>query len=217
MRRTPRRPPQVHLRVDRTGDLSAPGIRAEHGQRRPDYPAAGRSGGAAPRDLVPARATKLGCRVPRSAGMSRGLRQSWCGFELPPRLADRRIESADPETRRIATKYLEAHYLPRTASLSDRVAELTRRLLPTGQCSVDAIATNSPCIRGLFNDAWRWRACGARTSSSGNAVTKRRDTSPNRGCISARSRACLAIPSRAHSTGRAGVGSGRRLGNTEPN
>jgi AraC-like DNA-binding protein len=55
-------------------------------------------------------------------------------------LADRRIESADPETRRIAAKYLESNYLPRTASLSDRVEELTRRLLPTGQCSVDAIA-----------------------------------------------------------------------------
>jgi AraC-like DNA-binding protein len=67
-------------------------------------------------------------------------RQTWCGFELPHRLADRRIESADPETRRIAAKYLESNYLPRTASLSDRVAELTRRLLPTGQCSVDAIA-----------------------------------------------------------------------------
>ncbi len=74
----------------------------------------------------------LGCPV--------AFRQSWCGFELAQRLADRRIESADPETRRIAAKYLESQYLPRTASLSERVAELTRRLLPTGQCSVDAIA-----------------------------------------------------------------------------
>ena len=74
----------------------------------------------------------LGCPV--------RFRQTWCGFELPHRLADRRIASADPETRRLAAKYLESNYLPRTASLSDRVAELTRRLLPTGQCSVDAIA-----------------------------------------------------------------------------
>ena len=74
----------------------------------------------------------LGCRV--------RFGQTWCGFELPVRLAERRIESADPETRRIAAKYLESDYLPPTASLSDRVAELTRRLLPTGQCSVDAIA-----------------------------------------------------------------------------
>ena len=74
----------------------------------------------------------LGCPV--------RFRQTWCGFELPQRLADRRIESADPETRRIAAKYLESNYLPRTASLSERVAELARRLLPTGQCSVDAIA-----------------------------------------------------------------------------
>jgi AraC-like DNA-binding protein len=74
----------------------------------------------------------LGCPV--------RFRQTWCGFELPRELADRRIETADPETRRIAAKYLESNYLPPSASLSDRVAELTRRLLPTGQCSVDAIA-----------------------------------------------------------------------------
>jgi AraC-like DNA-binding protein len=66
--------------------------------------------------------------------------QTWCGFELPAHLAERRIENADPETRRIATKYLEATYLPGTAPLSARVAELARRLLPTGQCSADAIA-----------------------------------------------------------------------------
>jgi AraC-like DNA-binding protein len=66
--------------------------------------------------------------------------QSWCGFELPVALAGRTIDSADPETRRIATKYLEANYLPSTAMLSERVAELARRLLPTGHCTADAIA-----------------------------------------------------------------------------
>ena len=66
--------------------------------------------------------------------------QTWCGLEISQRLADQRIESADPETRRLAEKYLESNYVPRTASLTDRVAELARRLLPTGQCSVDAIA-----------------------------------------------------------------------------
>jgi AraC-like DNA-binding protein len=67
-------------------------------------------------------------------------RQTWCGFELSQRLAGNHIESADPETRRIAAKYLESNYIPRTASMPEHVAELTRRLLPTGQCSVDAIA-----------------------------------------------------------------------------
>lgn len=67
--------------------------------------------------------------------------QSWCGFELPRGLAERRIQGADPETRRIAAKYLDSNYLPPTAALSERVAELTRRLLPTGQCSADAIAS----------------------------------------------------------------------------
>lgn len=76
----------------------------------------------------------LGCPV--------RFRQPRCGFEISESLAAKRIESADPETRRIATKYLESNYVPRTASLSERVAELTRRLLPTGQCSVDAIANH---------------------------------------------------------------------------
>jgi len=66
--------------------------------------------------------------------------QTGCGFEIPMMLASRPIDNADPETRRIATKYLDSHYLPSTAALSDRVAELVRRLLPTGQCSADAIA-----------------------------------------------------------------------------
>ncbi len=66
--------------------------------------------------------------------------QTWCGFKISERLAGRRIESADPEAKRIAAKYLESNYLPPTASLSERVAELIRRLLPTGQCTVDAIA-----------------------------------------------------------------------------
>ena len=55
----------------------------------------------------------LGCPV--------RFRQTWCGFELAPRLADRRIESADPETRRIAAKYLESQ-LP----AAHRVAVRTR-------------------------------------------------------------------------------------------
>lgn len=62
------------------------------------------------------------------------------GFELSAELAARRNENADPQTQRIATEYLEATYLPATATLADRVAELARRLLPTGQCTVEAIA-----------------------------------------------------------------------------
>jgi AraC-like DNA-binding protein len=66
--------------------------------------------------------------------------QTWCGLELPKHLADRPIDRADPQTRRIATKYLESHYLPSTATLSERVAYLARRLLPTGKCSAEVIA-----------------------------------------------------------------------------
>jgi len=77
-------------------------------------------------------AEALGCEV--------RFGQSWCGFELPLGLAERTIDTADPQTRRIATKYLEANYLPSTATLSERVAELTRRLLVTGHCTADTVA-----------------------------------------------------------------------------
>lgn len=66
--------------------------------------------------------------------------RTWCGFEVDHRLAGRPIEHADPETKRIATKYLESQYLPSDATLSERVVGLARRLLPTGQCSAEAIA-----------------------------------------------------------------------------
>jgi len=66
--------------------------------------------------------------------------QSWCGFEVSPELASQPIDTADPETRRIATKYLEAEFVPGDAMLANRVAELARRLLPTGQCTIEAIA-----------------------------------------------------------------------------
>ena len=79
-------------------------------------------------------------RLPRGAGLPGPLRAAVVRVRAAVEMAARRIENADPETRRIATKYLEATYLPASAPLSDRVAELTRRLLPTGQCSAEAIA-----------------------------------------------------------------------------
>ena len=66
--------------------------------------------------------------------------QTWCGFEVPRGLAGRPIDAADPQTRRIATKYLETEFPPSSATLAERVADLARRLLPTGQCSADTIA-----------------------------------------------------------------------------
>lgn len=63
-----------------------------------------------------------------------------CGFLLSAELATRPISGADTATRRIARKYLDAQYIPPSASLADRVASLAHALLPTGRCSVAAIA-----------------------------------------------------------------------------
>lgn len=67
-------------------------------------------------------------------------RQEWCGFEIPLALARRTIDTADPETRRLATRYLEAEFVPSSVALPERVTELARRLLPTGLCTAEAIA-----------------------------------------------------------------------------
>jgi AraC-like DNA-binding protein len=67
--------------------------------------------------------------------------KDWCGFVLSGEIADRGVAGADTATRRMARRYLDARYIPPTAPLSERVADLARSLLPTGQCTIDAIAT----------------------------------------------------------------------------
>lgn len=63
-----------------------------------------------------------------------------CGFRLSAEIVARPIEGADPATRRLARRYLDARYVPPSSSVSERVADLARSLLPTGQCSIGAIA-----------------------------------------------------------------------------
>lgn len=70
--------------------------------------------------------------------------QAWSGIDLGPELAGRPIDNADAETHRVAMRYLDAQ-APGSAGadpndLGTRVAELIRRLLPTGHCSADAVA-----------------------------------------------------------------------------
>jgi AraC-like DNA-binding protein len=67
--------------------------------------------------------------------------QPWCGLQMPVAVAQAQVNNADPLARDIATKYLEASHLPIPNALSERVAELARRLLTVGACSVDNIAT----------------------------------------------------------------------------
>lgn len=65
--------------------------------------------------------------------------QDWCGIEITDRDAHRPVDDADPATRRILARYLETAHRPGT-DLAPRVAELVRRLLPTGTCTADAVA-----------------------------------------------------------------------------
>jgi len=66
--------------------------------------------------------------------------QPWCGFELDRNIGRRRLDSADAETLRLASAYLDSHFPAQAQSLEERVGELIRRLLPTGQCTAAAVA-----------------------------------------------------------------------------
>ena len=66
--------------------------------------------------------------------------QPWCGFKISHSLAHRKIDTADADTRLLITQYLESQFSPDTTSLSVRISELIRKLLPTGHCNAENIA-----------------------------------------------------------------------------
>ncbi len=61
------------------------------------------------------------------------------GFDMHASDAQRQLSSADPQTLRIAQRYLESRG-PAGQQLSEQVNELIDRLLPTGQCRIDMVA-----------------------------------------------------------------------------
>lgn len=72
-------------------------------------------------------------------GPSVEFEQDWCGFSFSEAYAATQIDHADPATLRIATQYLESSFHP-GADLTAPVADLIRRLLPTGTCQAGAVA-----------------------------------------------------------------------------
>lgn len=66
--------------------------------------------------------------------------QDSCGFEISAAVGRKAVDQADSQTLQLATAYLESRYVPGVTALSARVAELIRRLLPTGQCHAQVIA-----------------------------------------------------------------------------
>jgi len=65
--------------------------------------------------------------------------QDWCGIRVSRAAAQRPIDTADPATLRLVSRYLDASYAP-GEELVPRVAELVRRLLPTGTCTTTTVA-----------------------------------------------------------------------------
>lgn len=74
---------------------------------------------------------RLGCPV--------YFEQEWSGFKLSPEQLARPIDQADTETHRLAISYLASFHAP-GSSLTPRVIELIRGLLPTGQCRIETVA-----------------------------------------------------------------------------
>jgi len=66
--------------------------------------------------------------------------QPWCGIVIAEELAGRAIDNADPETRRLATRYLESQFVAGETALAGRVSELVRRLLSTGHGDAATVA-----------------------------------------------------------------------------
>lgn len=62
------------------------------------------------------------------------------GIQLPSSLLTQKIASADPEAKRIAETYLGLERASTASSLNEGVSHLIRRLLPTGQCSLNVVA-----------------------------------------------------------------------------
>lgn len=77
-------------------------------------------------------ADHLGCPITFEA--------DWCGFAVGADVLGWQIDAADPQTRRVATAYLESTFPDLDAPLPQRVGEVVRRLLPTGHYSADIVA-----------------------------------------------------------------------------
>ncbi len=68
--------------------------------------------------------------------------QDWCGFVLPESAFSTSLSSEDEQTCKLARHYLDSQPSPFSNSVSDEVRKLIRGLLPTGQCSSEAIASH---------------------------------------------------------------------------
>ncbi|WOX04955.1 AraC family transcriptional regulator [Microbulbifer pacificus] len=68
--------------------------------------------------------------------------QSWYGFCLPESVNSLPLASVDHQTRQLAEHYLNAQKAPNANSITEDVIRLIRGLLPTGQCSNDAVASS---------------------------------------------------------------------------
>ena len=64
--------------------------------------------------------------------------QPWCGFDFDRGHLARPVASDDPLVRDLATRFLTADAA--AAGVAATVTTMVARLLPTGQCSIDAIA-----------------------------------------------------------------------------
>lgn len=68
--------------------------------------------------------------------------QDWCGLQLPAHIVASKLDHADPQTLHYAIKYLQKDTSTISSSLSERIRKMIRRLLATGQCNANNIASD---------------------------------------------------------------------------
>lgn len=67
--------------------------------------------------------------------------QPWCGLVIPVKLAEKAIDHADRLTLEYAVRFLDVRGTGDDCGLASHVTELIHRLLPSGACTIETIAT----------------------------------------------------------------------------
>lgn len=68
--------------------------------------------------------------------------QDHCGFDFPAELLATALRRSDPEVRDLAVRFLDSDQGAAPGDLEGRVRHLVTRLLPTGHCTLPAVASH---------------------------------------------------------------------------
>lgn len=97
--------------------------------------------------------------------------QDHCGFDFPAELLAMPLRRSDPEVRDLAVRFLDSYEGAAPDDLEGRVRHLITRLLPTGHCTLAAVAAHL----GVHDRTLQRRLAAAGTSFEGLVEEVRRE------------------------------------------